>query len=175
METKLKTHDWSTGVNMTLLSMCIVDSWRVWTRISQDDQGNQRESQKTFYRNLAAKLIDNSFDRVVGNTRNKRRAKDEDYLCDEALADQLTGLAKSGSCGDVIKHEKIQTIQLKDGASCVRQRLVSFAVTVQKTIMHVVYHGFVTLKQGERALPPTVHKSVLTNLYDEKEIPVNLY
>jgi Transposase IS4 len=96
METKLKTHDWSMRVNMTLLSMCIVDSWRVWTRISQDDRGNQRESQKTFYGNLAAELIDNSFDRVVGNTRNKRRANDDDNPRDEALIDPLTGLARSG-------------------------------------------------------------------------------
>jgi hypothetical protein len=96
METKLKTHDWSMRVNMTLLAMCVVDSWRVWSRISQDDQGDQRESQKIFYGHLASELIDNSYDNIGGNTRNKRRATEDDLMVDDSLVDPITGLARSG-------------------------------------------------------------------------------
>jgi Transposase IS4 len=71
IETKLKTHDWSMRVNMTLLAMCVVESWRVWSRISQGDQGDQRETQKIFYGHLASEMIDNSYDNIGGNTRKK--------------------------------------------------------------------------------------------------------
>jgi hypothetical protein len=73
IERKLKTHDWSKRVNLTLLSMCIVDSWKVWKRISTDDSGQAKENQKTFYAHLAAELIDNQYDGV----RRRRNATGE--------------------------------------------------------------------------------------------------
>ena len=35
IERKFKTLDWSMRVNLTILSMCIVDAWRVWSRINR--------------------------------------------------------------------------------------------------------------------------------------------
>jgi Transposase IS4 len=62
LERKLKTHDWSKRVNLTILSMCAVDAWKVWSRITVDDAGNRVETQKEFYGHLAAELIDNNYD-----------------------------------------------------------------------------------------------------------------
>jgi hypothetical protein len=47
-----------------ILAMCIVDSWKVWSRITTDAQGNAIEKQEQYYAHLAAKLIDNDFDGV---------------------------------------------------------------------------------------------------------------
>jgi hypothetical protein len=67
METKLKTHDWSMRVNMSIFWLCVVNSWRVWKKLSYDECGNPRESQKIFYGHLAAEPINNSFELVVRN------------------------------------------------------------------------------------------------------------
>lgn len=64
IERKFKTHDWSKRVNLTILSMCIVDSWKVWSSITKSTDGNPKETQKDFYGHLAAELIDNKYDGV---------------------------------------------------------------------------------------------------------------
>ena len=73
LERKLKTHDWSKRVNLTLLSMCIVDSWKVWNLISKTNEGEAKETQKAFYAHLAAELIDNQYDGI----RIQRNATEE--------------------------------------------------------------------------------------------------
>jgi hypothetical protein len=55
---KLKTQDWLKHVRLTILAMCIVDSWKVWSQITMDAQGNAVEKQKQYYAHLAAELID---------------------------------------------------------------------------------------------------------------------
>jgi Transposase IS4 len=97
LERKFKTHDWAKRVNMSILSMCIVDAWRVWSRITIKDGGERMyESQKEFYGHLSAELIDNTYDSVGGQTRRQESQNlDEDGL-DPDLVDPLTGLARSG-------------------------------------------------------------------------------
>jgi hypothetical protein len=72
MEKKIKTHDWAKRVNLTILSMCLVDAWKAWSLISVDDEGQCIETQKKFYAHLAAELIDNNYDGV--STRRRARA-----------------------------------------------------------------------------------------------------
>jgi hypothetical protein len=42
--------------------MCLVDAWKVWNIITVDDSGRPTETQKEFYGDLAAELIDNNYD-----------------------------------------------------------------------------------------------------------------
>jgi Transposase IS4 len=96
LERKFKTHDWSMRVNMSILSMCIVDSWRVWSRICSEEQERNKETQKAYYGNLAAELIDNNFDQVGGVARRRSRNDDDEDPVDVDLIDPMTGLARSG-------------------------------------------------------------------------------
>jgi Transposase IS4 len=68
IERKLQTHDWSTRVNLSLLSIILVDTWRAYSQLTFPVNGygelQKSESQKEFYGNLAAELIDNSFDNI---------------------------------------------------------------------------------------------------------------
>jgi Transposase IS4 len=68
IERKLKTHDWSTRVNFSLLSICFVDAWRVYSRMTfgETNEDCNRETQKEFYGHLSAELIDNTYDFVGG-------------------------------------------------------------------------------------------------------------
>lgn len=95
LERKFKTHDWSMRVNMSIFSMCIVDSWRVWSRICSKEQERNKETQKAFYGNLATELIDN-FDQVGGVSRRRSRNDDDEDPVDVDLIDPITGLARSG-------------------------------------------------------------------------------
>jgi len=61
LEHKLATHDWSMRVNLSLLGMCIVDSWLLY---SGARGATAILTQKQFYEDLAAQLIDNTFDTV---------------------------------------------------------------------------------------------------------------
>jgi hypothetical protein len=36
LKVKLKTQDWSKHVRLTILLMCIMDAWKVWSRITTD-------------------------------------------------------------------------------------------------------------------------------------------
>jgi hypothetical protein len=56
IEKKLKTHDWSLRVNLSIFSIICVDTWKVYSQLSfGDENDNQRESQKAFYGHLAVK------------------------------------------------------------------------------------------------------------------------
>ena len=98
IERKLKTHDWSTRVNLSLLSMCFVDTWRVYSRITfgdTDGEGGPRETQKEFYSLLAEELIDNTYDYIGGQRR--RVATPPAGAVDNAAIDQRTGAPRSGT------------------------------------------------------------------------------
>jgi hypothetical protein len=69
IEEKLVTNDWSLRVNLTILSMIFVDTWRLYSQLSFVGQ-NSAESQKEFYGRLAAELIDNTYDIVGGGRRS---------------------------------------------------------------------------------------------------------
>ena len=51
------TKDWSKRLNITLLSMCIVDTWFAYSGVLES-----HENQNDFYGHLAEELIDNSYD-----------------------------------------------------------------------------------------------------------------
>ena len=57
LENKLKVHDWSKRVNMTLFAMMVVDVWLAFNGCTLAE-----ETQKEFYTLLAEELIDNSYD-----------------------------------------------------------------------------------------------------------------
>jgi len=59
LEHKCGTHDWSTRVNMSILGMCVVDSWILYAG-ARGPLG--RETQAQFYEDLEADLIENRFD-----------------------------------------------------------------------------------------------------------------
>jgi len=58
LEHKLGTHDWSQRVNLSLLGICIVDSWL----LHAGARGPASLKQAAFYEDLASGLIDNTFD-----------------------------------------------------------------------------------------------------------------
>lgn len=70
LEHKLGTHDWSLRVNLTLLGMCLVDAWLLY---SGARAGLAHLSQNAFYEDLAAQLIDNTFDTVGVRARGAAR------------------------------------------------------------------------------------------------------
>jgi hypothetical protein len=90
LERKLKTHDWSKRVNLTILSMCMVDAWKVWSLITIDELGNPVETQKAFYAHLAAELIDNNYDGV------QRRNQSGENTSEAAIRDPTTGEIRRG-------------------------------------------------------------------------------
>ena len=63
MEKKIETKDWSMRVNLSILSMIVVDTWLVYSTFKNTPAGIGY-NQKEFYAALAEELIDNSY----GNT-----------------------------------------------------------------------------------------------------------
>jgi len=59
LEHNYGTHDWSSRVNLSILGMCVVDSWMLYS----GSRGHaDRPIQAHFYEDLAAELIDNRYD-----------------------------------------------------------------------------------------------------------------
>lgn len=90
LERKLKTHDWSKRVNLTILSMCMADAWKVWSLITIDKLGNPIEMQKAFYAHLAAEPIFNNYDGV------KRRNQSGENESEAAIRNPTTGEIRRG-------------------------------------------------------------------------------
>jgi hypothetical protein len=73
LERKIRTHDWSFRVNLSLLGICAVDAWLLYSNGRGDyPHINQRE----FYERLAQELIDNSFDSL----RTRERPSDSENV-----------------------------------------------------------------------------------------------
>lgn len=66
MEKKVRTQDWSFRVNTSLLALCVVDSWLLFSGAHPESE--QHMTQRRYYETLAEQLIDNTFD-----SRNTRR------------------------------------------------------------------------------------------------------
>jgi hypothetical protein len=94
IEVKLKTQDWLKRVGLTILAMCIVDSWKVWSRITMDAQGNAVEKHKQYYAHLAAELIDNDFDGV--RRRSNNATPDSQPQVETILRNPRTGEVRHG-------------------------------------------------------------------------------
>lgn len=74
MEKKVRTQDWSFRVNTSLLSMCIVDAWLMYSGA----QGERRQlNQRHFYEQLATELIDNFYDRPYLRLSGSDRGSDK--------------------------------------------------------------------------------------------------
>jgi Transposase IS4 len=69
IERKLKTHDWSTRVNLSIFAVIIVDCWKVYNKLTFTSENNSGEVQKEFYAHLAAEMIDNNYDSVTTSER----------------------------------------------------------------------------------------------------------
>jgi hypothetical protein len=116
LERKMKTHDWSNRVTMSVLGMCIVVTWYAYSQCK-----DTTETQKELYSALAVELIDNSYD-TVGSGRCGRQAEPADRL--DARAELLTnnGLPRcsiGAHCSTTKKKRKrggVPTKQLQQGA-----------------------------------------------------------
>ncbi len=72
LKRKVGTHDWSFRVSMSLLGICIVDSWLLFTGA----EGNRRHmNRRTFYEVLVTPLVDNTYDKV--NLRRRGRQEED--------------------------------------------------------------------------------------------------
>jgi hypothetical protein len=67
IEKKVKTHDWSKRVNLTVFAMCVVDAWLLYSKATKSS-----EKQKDFYMFLADELIDNNYDGVGVHSSSRR-------------------------------------------------------------------------------------------------------
>jgi len=68
LEHKLPTHDWSMRVSVSLLGMCVVDSWLLYSGARGETAAL---TQRQFYEDLAAHLI--SLSTLLGSGRVRRR------------------------------------------------------------------------------------------------------
>jgi Transposase IS4 len=57
LERKLGTNNWATRVNHSILGMCIVDAWKVFSCLAFAADGSLTEAQNDFYAHLSAELI----------------------------------------------------------------------------------------------------------------------
>jgi hypothetical protein len=64
IEKKLGTLEWDRWVNLSILSMCIVDAWLTWKLLhnATRHQTTEFKDQQTFYSLLAEEMIDNNID-----------------------------------------------------------------------------------------------------------------
>jgi hypothetical protein len=67
LEKKVKTHDWSKRVNLSIFAMCVVDAWLLYSKATKCS-----EKQKDFYMFLADELIDNNYFGI--GSQSSRRA-----------------------------------------------------------------------------------------------------
>jgi len=78
LEHKLVTDDWSMRVHLSLLGMCVVDAWMLY---SGESEGTATLKQSEFYDDLAEQLIDNTFDaagnRALGDPGRAASAEEE--------------------------------------------------------------------------------------------------
>ena len=66
---KLGTVEWHREVNMTLLGVIVVDTFKMWNGLKMS-----QEPEKQFYENLAEELIDNEFDGRVTRSSPSRNS-----------------------------------------------------------------------------------------------------
>jgi len=87
IETKLPTKKWDMRVNLSILSMIIVDSWMVFEQATRTN-----ESQKDYYSLLAEELIDNTYDFRRASRRSGRDGENLSPAVTEAAAQGRSGV-----------------------------------------------------------------------------------
>jgi hypothetical protein len=73
IDKKIRVQNWAKRVNLSILSMIIVDTWQVWSKMTTDYNGEPMMKQKQFYGKLATALIKNTFDERVGSGSRTRQ------------------------------------------------------------------------------------------------------
>jgi hypothetical protein len=91
LENKIETHDWSKRVNMTIVGMCMVDSYLAFKQCT-----GSTENQKDYYAYLSEELIDNSYDRV-GVTSRRMRSGVQVSPTAAAAVDLASGAPRAGA------------------------------------------------------------------------------
>jgi Transposase IS4 len=95
LECKIGTQNWATRVNHTILAMCVVDSWKIYSRLAFGIDQSATETQGDFYGHLAAELIDNNYDQVAAVRRSigqsTGRRPDNILLSDSSSVSNITG------------------------------------------------------------------------------------
>jgi hypothetical protein len=95
LEGKLLTNDWSTWVNLSILAVILVDSLRVYSKMTFPAEfAGFKEIQKDFYGHLAAESIENNCDQVRGRIRQHDAGSSEGSY-DSSLIDTRTGEPRS--------------------------------------------------------------------------------
>jgi len=86
VEKKIGTLRWDMRLNLSLLSMCIVDTWLLYKGAT-----TTTENQKLFYERLAEELIDNRYD-TIGNAPRQRAREEDVPLQNTAFVSPRSGL-----------------------------------------------------------------------------------
>ena len=73
-------------LNLSILSMCFVDTWKAWSQTTGSNC-----LQADFYSALAEELIDNTYDQGVGGTGARARAGASNNLPNSPLFHHATG------------------------------------------------------------------------------------
>ena len=90
------TRDWSKRINISLLSICIVDTWLAYTEILQEET----ECQNDFYSYLAEELIDYRYDEMGGSIgRLRSEVSPSRRLINDLGTSSLTENDCSSRCG----------------------------------------------------------------------------
>lgn len=77
IEKKLGTLDWDRRVNLSILSMYIVDSWLTWRHLQDACREDmERDDQGAFYSRLAEEMIDNNIDSRARRNRSSPASGD---------------------------------------------------------------------------------------------------
>ena len=91
IEHKIETNNWAARVNMSIVAMCLVDTWMVWKLATESNQ-----KQPDFYRDLSEEMIDNTFD-AGGTTRHVWREQIRPRTStDSSLFSRSTGSIRGG-------------------------------------------------------------------------------
>ena len=79
LEKKLGTHDWSKRANMSILGVCIVDTYLSYQGIRMLNNTDE-DKKRGFYLALAEEMIDNMYDSPSSVTRHTAVVRDGDEL-----------------------------------------------------------------------------------------------
>lgn len=93
IDRKIEVKDWSKRVNLTILSMIIVDTWKVYRRLTYADEAS--ETQKQFYSRLMTEMIYNNYDQGYPTRTNIASTEDHSSPAQNAIHVR-TGAPKAG-------------------------------------------------------------------------------
>lgn len=108
IERKLVTNEWSLRVCLSIFSMIVVDTWKVYSALTYGHERNNDngETQKEFYGKLAAELIDNRYDNIGGR---RRPPQDPEFFEDSPVINRNTGQLRSGVDAHLTPTKRRQT------------------------------------------------------------------